>query len=133
MASPIPVQSPVKNTFIHFEIDRFDIKARKRSASAPPRCFFLEEAGACSKAKKQKRNAPSASKTKKIDEDAMFAEFAQLARAESWAFLGKRLIERQARIEQRWDHLKCTLLQEAPNRKKKRFTLTNSLGVIILE
>ena len=27
MASPISAQPPVKNTFIHFNINRFDIKA----------------------------------------------------------------------------------------------------------
>ena len=128
-----PISFPVKNTFIHFNIDHFDTKHRKRSASAPPRSYFSEEAGSRLSAKKRKRIVSSTPKTngrteaKKIDENDVFTEFAQLARAESWAVFGKRLIERQERIEERWRHLKCTLLQEAPNKKKRRFTLTKRL------
>ena len=122
MASQFVTQPPVKNTFIHFNIDRFDIKARKRSVSTPPRIWFSTEADVPSTSKKRKRNAQ-----KKIDENAVFNEFTQLARAESWIVFGRRLIERQERIEERWGHLKYKLLTTAPMKKKKRFTLTKRL------
>jgi len=122
MASPFSAQLPVKNTFIHFNIDRFDIKARKRSASAPPRSFFSGEAVTPLTAKRRKRNVP-----KKVDENAVLDEFARLARAESWAVFGKRLIERQERVEGRWEHMKCKLLATARTKEKKRFTLTRRL------
>ena len=131
MASPIFVQPSVKNTFIHFDIDHFGIKAHERSASAPPRSFFAEDASSRSKIQKRKRTAPSLpkahGKAKEIDENVVLDEFAQLARAESWAVFGKWLIERQERIEDMWDHLKNKLLQTSPNKNKKRFTLTRRL------
>ena len=122
MASQFFAQLPIKNTFIHFNIDRFDIQARKRSSSAPPRIYFSTEVDAPLTAKKRKRNAP-----KKFDENAILNEFTQLARAESWIVFGRRLIERQERIDERWEHLKYKLLTTAPMKKKKRFTLTKRL------
>ena len=125
ITSPYPVQLLIKNTFLHFNIDRFDVKARKRSASAPPRGLFSEKMNVlitATKFPKRKRNAP-----KKIDDNAVLHEFAQLARAESWGVFGKRLIERQERVEERWGLLKCKLLAAAPVKKKKRFTLTRRM------
>ena len=127
ITSPYPIQLLVKNTFLHFNIDRFDIKARKRSVSAPPQTLFSETTGmhlTAAKPKKRKRDAP-----KKIDENAVLDEFAHLARAEYWGVFGKRLIERQERVEERWEQLKCKLLAAAPIKKKKRFTLTRRLFV----
>ena len=165
ITSPYPVQLLIKNTFLHFNIDRFDVKARTRSASAPPQTLFSEKTGVSSshapvadksalltqghtaaKQKKRKRDVPSAPKAHgrtealragrgaslsvgpmKIDENAVLDEFVHLARAESWGVFGKRLIERQERVEERWEQLKCKLLQAAPIKKKKRFTLTRRL------
>ena len=119
-----PVQLLVKNTFLHFNVDRFDVKARKRSASAPPQSYFSETMGVSLTVatKKRKRNAP-----KKIDENAVLDEFVQLARAESWGVFGKRLIERKEKVEERWEQLTCKLLAVAPINKKKRFTLTRRM------
>jgi len=125
VASLYPVELLVKKTFLHFNLDPFDVKACKRSASAPPCAVFFERTNALATRatpQKRKRRAP-----KKIDENAVLDEFARLARAEAWRVFGKRLIERQERAEERWIQLKCKLLAMAPFKKKKRFTLTKRL------
>lgn len=126
ITSRCPVRLLVKNTFLHFNMDHFEIKVHKRSASAPPRSYFLKKSEASVKAaiKKRERNAP-----KQIDENVVLDEFAQLARAESWWVFGKRLIERQERVEEKWERLKRKLLAAAPIKKKKRFTLTRRMFV----
>jgi len=127
IASLYPVRLLTKNTFLHFNIEPFDVKARKRAASAPPRAPFSKKEDVLitgAKPRKRKRSAP-----KKINEDAVLNEFAKLARAESWGVFAKRLMERRERVEDRWAQLKCKLLTAAPIKKKKRFTITRRMFV----
>ena len=123
--SPYPIQLLIKNTFLHFDIDHFDIKIRKRSASAPPRVFFSKKTEIiviATELKKRKRDSP-----KKLNINNVLDEFAQLVRRERWMLFGKLLVERQERIKERWRQVKYKLLQDAPTKKKKRFTLTKRL------
>ena len=128
LASPYGVPLFSKNTFLQFKLDRMEINLGKRSASAPPtassprmaQCQPTNDASSpmSTKSKKSKQR-----QSKKMD-DAILNEFAGLARAESWSMMAKKIIERQQRIEQRWDRLKSKLLEAAPKKKKRRFALT---------
>ena len=125
MVSPYPVQILIKNTFLHFNINDFNTKTYKRSASAPPHGYFSERAGVSRTTTTRKRKRVR----KKVDEDEVLDEFVHLARIESWALFGKRLLERQEKIERRWDQLKSKLLEAILYKKKKRCSLTQRLFI----
>ena len=124
-ASPCHMQLFVKNTFLQFTIDRFEINPpnRKRSTSAPPNVIFSNDAPSprSTNAKPRKHG-----QSMKIDDGAVLDEFASLARAECWPMMAQKMIERQKRITESWEHLKTKLLESAPRKKKqkKRFAVT---------
>ena len=123
IASPYHVPLLVKNTFLHFDIDRFEMQgsSRKRAASAPPATNFSAETKSPAPLRTKKKQRMSKNK---IDVDSVLNEFAHLARAECWGVLGKKLIARQERVADLWGQINIRLLEVAPIKKMKRFTLT---------
>ena len=130
LASPYDVPLFSQNTFLQFKIDRLEINLGKRSASAPPQtassprmAHHPQPTNNASSPMSTKSKKSKQRQSKKID-DAILDEFTGLARAECWSMLGRKIIERQQRIEQRWNHLKNKVLETDPRKKKKRFSLT---------